>query len=443
MSLISTTEANFKQLKQDGINKKRLFILSLQHMFAMFGSTVLVPALTGLNPAVALFTSGLGTLIFHLITGGKVPAYLGSSFAFIAPIIAAQEQFGRDGAMLGIITVGVVYALMSLVIRLLGTDFFRKLLPPVVVGPVIITIGLGLAPTAKDMASEHLLTAFITLAIAISISVFARGIFKVIPILIGIMGGYIFAIFMGLVDFTPVINAAWFALPKFSLPVIDGNLKAISLVAPIALVTMVEHLGDVLAISSTVNKDFIKEPGLHRTLLGDGIATLVAGLFGGPPNTTYGENVGVLALTKVYNPLIIQLTAVIVILCSFVQKIGVLIRTIPNAVMGGIVFLLFGMIASIGLRTLVENKVDLSQNRNLVIVSVTLVVGISNLAVKAFGLEFSGMGLAALVGIILNLLLPVESDKQTAVEVEVEKSKVKRKVNKSELNSSELGYESN
>src|SRR6056297_663019 len=236
MKILKQSKENLNQLEEDGITKHRLFILALQHMFAMFGSTVLVPALTGLNPAVALFTSGLGTLIFHLITGGKVPAYLGSSFAFIAPIIAAQNQFGRDGAMLGIITVGLVYALMSLVIRLLGTEFFRKLLPPVVVGPVIITIGLGLAPTAKDMASEHLLVAAVTLAIAIGFSVLAKGIFKVIPILMGIIGGYTFAGFLGLIDFSPVTNAAWLALPDFTFPQIAGNIKALSLIAPIALV---------------------------------------------------------------------------------------------------------------------------------------------------------------------------------------------------------------
>jgi uracil permease len=434
MNLLSQTQENIKTLKEDGIKKQELIILALQHMFAMFGATVLVPSLTGLNPAVALFTSGLGTLIFHMITGGKVPAYLGSSFAFIAPIIAAKSQFGTDGAMLGIITVGIVYAVMSFVIKIVGTDFFRKLLPPVVVGPVIITIGLGLAPTAKDMASEHLLTAFVTLVIAVVISVFAKGIIKVIPILLGIIGGYIFAAFMGLVDFTPVMEASWIAFPKLSLPQIGGNLRAITLIAPIALVTMVEHLGDVLAISSTTKNDFIDDPGLHKTLLGDGIATLVAGLFGGPPNTTYGENVGVLAITKVYNPIIIQLTAVIVILSSFVQKLGVLIRTIPTAVMGGIVFLLFGMIASIGLRTLVENNVDLSNNRNLVIVSVTLLVGISNLTISAAGLEFAGMGLAALVGIIMNLLLPEDNNNQRS-ESEVLDEKLEIE--------SELRYEAN
>src|SRR6056297_3644015 len=350
MKILKQSKENLNQLEEDGITKHRLFILALQHMFAMFGSTVLVPALTGLNPAVALFTSGLGTLIFHLITGGKVPAYLGSSFAFIAPIIAAQNQFGRDGAMLGIITVGLVYALMSLIIRFIGTEFFRKLLPPVVVGPVIITIGLGLAPTAKDMASEHLLVAAVTLAIAIGFSVLAKGIFKVIPILMGIIGGYTFAGFLGLIDFSPVTNAAWLALPDFTFPQIAGNIKALSLIAPIALVTMVEHLGDVVALGTTADKNYIEDPGLHRTLLGDGIATAIAGIFGGPPNTTYGENIGVLAITKVYNPLIIEITAVIVFLSSFVQKLGMIVHTIPNAVMGGIVFLLFGMIASIGLR---------------------------------------------------------------------------------------------
>ena len=434
MNLIKQTQENLANLNEDGINNNERFILALQHMFAMFGSTVLVPSLTGLSPAVALFTSGLGTLIFHFITGGKVPAYLGSSFAFIAPIIAAKSQFGTDGAMLGIITVGIVYSIMSIVIKYVGTDFFRKLLPPVVVGPVIITIGLGLAPVAKDMASENLLTSFVTLSIAVAISVFAKGIVKVIPILLGIIGGYIFAAFMGLVDFTPVMEASWIAFPKFALPQISGNLKAITLIAPIALVTMVEHLGDVLAISSTTKNDFIEDPGLHKTLLGDGIATLMAGLFGGPPNTTYGENVGVLAITKVYNPFIIQMTAVIVILSSFVQKLGVMIRTIPVPVMGGIVFLLFGMIASIGLRTLVENQVDLSKNRNLVIVSVTLLVGISNLTISIAGLDFAGMGLAALVGIIMNLILP-DIDNKNAGEEEIEKEDLKVK--------SELSYEAN
>ncbi|MFW6381157.1 MAG: uracil-xanthine permease family protein [Bacillota bacterium] len=398
--------ANIQGLKRDNITFDKTMVLALQHMFAMFGATVLVPTLTGLSPSVALFTSGLGTLIFHFITQGKVPAYLGSSFAFIAPIIAAKNQYGTGGVMVGIVTAGLVYVAMSLFIKYLGPEFFRKLLPPVVVGPVIITIGLGLAPTAKDMANEHLLTAVVTLLITIAFSIFGRGLFKVIPILMGIIGGYLFAITQGLIDFTTVAEASWLALPEFTLPDFAGGYRAISLIAPIALVTMVEHLGDVLALGKTTKKDYITEPGLHRTLMGDGIATAIAGLFGGPPNTTYGENIGVLALTRVYNPLIIEITALIVLISSFVQKLGVLIRTIPQAVMGGIVFLLFGMIASIGLRTLVENQVDLSNNRNLIIISVILVIGISNITINIWQLEFAGMGLAALVGIFLNLVLP-------------------------------------
>lgn len=397
---------NLMELSQNNVSISEGFILALQHMFAMFGATVLVPSLTGLDPSVALFSSGLGTLIFHLITQGKVPAYLGSSFAFIAPIIAAKSAAGTGGAMVGIITAGLIYIIMAIVIKYIGSELFRKLLPPVVVGPVIITIGLGLAPTAKDMASEHMLTAAITLAIAVGFSIFARGIFKVIPILMGIIGGYIFASVMGLVDFTAVNEAAWFAFPSFTFPEMSGSLKAVSLIAPIAFVTMVEHLGDVMALGTTTKNDYITDPGLHRTLMGDGIATALAGVFGGPPNTTYGENIGVLAITKVFNPFIIEMTAVLVLISSFVDKLGALIRSIPQSVMGGIVFLLFGMIASIGLRTLVENQVDMSNNRNLVIISVVLVIGISNITLKFLGLEFAGMGLAAIVGILMNVILP-------------------------------------
>lgn len=406
MNFIQQLKKNISNLRKNNIDAGEGLILAFQHMFAMFGATILVPSLTGLNPSVALFTSGLGTLIFHLITQGKVPAYLGSSFAFIAPIIAAKTQYGTGGALLGIVTAGLIYIVIAIIIKFIGSDFFRRLLPPVVVGPVIITIGLGLAPTAKDMATKHLLTAIVTLAITIAFSVFARGIFKVIPILMGIIFGYIFAITQGLVDFTAVNEAAWFALPQFTLPNFNGGWQAVPLIAPIAFVTMVEHLGDVLALGTTTKKDYITEPGLHRTLLGDGVATAMAGMFGGPPNTTYGENIGVLALTKVYNPFIIEMTAIIVLMSSFVQKLGALIRTIPGPVMGGICFLLFGMIAAVGLRTLIENEIDLSLNRNLVIVSVILVIGISNVTIKVAGLEFSGMGLAALVGIFLNLILP-------------------------------------
>lgn len=410
-------QENVKDLRKKGLFNHRFMVLAVQHLFAMFGATILVPALTGLNPSIALFTSGLGTLLFHVITKGKVPAYLGSSFAFIAPIIAASKSFGPSGAMLGIVVVGIIYVLIATLVKIVGVEFISKLLPPIVVGPVIITIGLGLAPVAKDMAEEHLLTALITLAITVFLTLKGKGILKIIPIFLGIIGGYIFAFSIGLVDLTPIQEAAWISLPQFTMPTFTGNLGAITLLAPIALVTVVEHLGDVLALGKTVGEDYIEEPGLHRTLLGDGIATMLAGFFGGPPNTTYGENIGVLALTGVHNPIIIQGAAVLVLTISFIGKFGAVIQTIPPAVMGGIVFLLFGMIASVGLRTLLENEIDLQNKRNLIIISVILVAGLSNLTIAPAGMEFSGMGLAALVGIILNLILPQDNLRNESVEI--------------------------
>ncbi|MFW6287829.1 MAG: uracil-xanthine permease family protein [bacterium] len=431
MNFIQQTRSNLKDLKSKQFPAYQVIILALQHMFAMFGATILVPALTGLDPAVALFTSGLGTLVFHVINKGKVPAYLGSSFAFIAPIIAAVSDSGVAGAMVGIIGAGVVYIIIAILIKLIGSGFFKKLLSPVVVGPVIITIGLGLAGVAKDWsttipdaASFHLtpevlanytesnvfITALITLVVAVSFTIFAKGLFKVIPILLGIIAGYIFAATQGMVNFELIQNAPLFSLPNFTFPDFSNSINAISLITPIALVTMVEHLGDIVALGKTTDKDYVKEPGLHRTLIGDGVATALAGLFGGPPNTTYGENIGVLAITKVYNPLIIQLTALFVLCFSFIGKIGAFIQTIPAPVMGGIAFLLFGLIASIGLRTLKEHDVDLSHNRNLVIISIILMIGISGISVSFWKLTFSGMGLAALVGIILNLIFPAAHD---------------------------------
>ncbi len=404
------------------LTRPKMLILGVQHLFAMFGATILVPRLTGLDPGVALFTSAVGTLLFQLITGGKVPAYLGSSFAFIAPITAASTAFGVQGAMLGCIIAGLVYIAMATLIKVIGVNFINRFLPPVVVGPVIIVIGLGLAPVAKDMASANLKIAFFTLAVTIGISIFAKGIFKIIPILIGIVSGYIVSMIFGLVDFTQIQNATWLAAPNFTflnVSKIGANLGAIALIAPIAIVTMVEHLGDVLALGKTTGKNFIKDPGLHRTLLGDGIATALAGIFGGPPNTTYGENIGVLAITKVYNPIVVQIAAIIVLILSFIPKVGAFIQTIPTAVMGGIVILLFGMIASIGMRTLIENSIDLSATRNLVIVSTILVFGISGLAIPIKeGLEFGGMGLAAIVGILLNLILP-QSKQTTNIKEEI------------------------
>lgn len=398
--------------------------LSFQHVFAMFGATILVPLLTGLDPAVTLFTSGLGTLIFHLMTKGKVPAYLGSSFAFIAPIIAATKAYGVRGAFTGMIAAGLVYVAVFIIISLTGIDWIERILPSVVVGPVVMIIGLSLAPTAIQEAQKDLPTALVTAALVIIFSMFGKGFMKVIPILLGTIGGYIFAIFRGLVDFSPVAKASWIAIPKFSFlighsPVLAWG--AVTLIAPLALVAIIEDLGHVLVIGNIVDKDLIKDPGFHRVMLGNGLATSIAALFGGPPSTTYGENIGVLAMTKVYSSRVIEGAAVIAILLSFIQKIGALIQVIPQAVMGGVTIILFGMIAAAGIRTLVENKVDFSDSRNLIIASVILTLGVGGIKIGSGNFVFEGVGPATLAGIILNLVLP----RIKLTKPEDEKSKVK------------------
>ncbi|AGB18009.1 solute carrier family 23 protein [Thermoanaerobacterium thermosaccharolyticum] len=398
--------------------------LSFQHVFAMFGATILVPLLTGLDPAVTLFTSGLGTLIFHLMTKGKVPAYLGSSFAFIAPIIAATKAYGVRGAFTGMIAAGLVYVAVFIIISLTGIDWIERILPSVVVGPVVMIIGLSLAPTAIQEAQKDLPTALVTAALVIIFSMFGKGFMKVIPILLGTIGGYIFAIFRGLVDFSPVLKASWIAVPKFSFLVGHSPVLAwgaVTLIAPLALVAIIEDLGHVLVIGNIVDKDLIKDPGFHRVMLGNGLATSIAALFGGPPSTTYGENIGVLAMTKVYSSRVIEGAAVIAILLSFIQKIGALIQVIPQAVMGGVTIILFGMIAAAGIRTLVENKVDFSDSRNLIIASVILTLGVGGIKIGSGNFVFEGVGPATLAGIILNLVLP----KIKLTKPKGEKSKVK------------------
>ncbi|ADL67903.1 solute carrier family 23 protein [Thermoanaerobacterium thermosaccharolyticum] len=398
--------------------------LSFQHVFAMFGATILVPLLTGLDPAVTLFTSGLGTLIFHLMTKGKVPAYLGSSFAFIAPIIAATKAYGVRGAFTGMIAAGLVYVAVFIIISLTGIDWIERILPSVVVGPVVMIIGLSLAPTAIQEAQKDLPTALVTAALVIIFSMFGKGFMKVIPILLGTIGGYIFAIFRGLVDFSPVLKASWIAVPKFSFLVGHSPVLAwgaVTLIAPLALVAIIEDLGHVLVIGNIVDKDLIKDPGFHRVMLGNGLATSIAALFGGPPSTTYGENIGVLAMTKVYSSRVIEGAAVIAILLSFIQKIGALIQVIPQAVMGGVTIILFGMIAAAGIRTLVENKVDFSDSRNLIIASVILTLGVGGIKIGLGNFVFEGVGPATLAGIILNLVLP----KIKLTKPKGEKSKVK------------------
>lgn len=402
--------------------------LSVQHLFAMFGATVLVPILTGMNPSLALLTSGLGTLLFQLFTRGKVPAYLGSSFAYIAPIIAVQSTLGSErwlGAAQGaIIVVGLVYAAVALIIAKAGTDWLDRVMPPVVIGSVIVVIGMGLAPVGIQMAGlctgaecgkefvsiaqTDVQIALVTLAATIVAAVILRGFFAVIPVLIGIVAGYLYAALVGAVDFEPLRAAAWIGLPwatgGYALPTFDW--VAISLVVPAAMVTIAEHLGDVFVLSKVVGREFYKDPGLTRTLLGDGLATSLAGLLGGPPNTTYGENVGVLAITRVYSTAVIRLAAVFAILLAFVPKLGAFLQTIPTPVMGGISLVLFGIIASSGIRTLVESGIDFGDKRNLIIASVVLGIGIGGAELGFGRVTFSGMALAALVGVVLNLLLP-------------------------------------
>ena len=410
----------------------QLITLSFQHMFAMFGSTILVPQLVGLSPAIALLTSGIATIIFLLITKFQVPAYLGSSFAFIAPILVAVGGLDESGkamnpgnAMIGAVLVGVVYGVVSLVIWKSGHKWIMKLLPAIVVGPVIMVIGLGLSGTAVDMAMNitnadtglkeysftHFSAALVTLFTAIICTVFFKNIISTMPILIGLVVGYIYSIIIGIVDFTPIKEAKMFASPDFLIPgvhydfVITTNILLV--MVPIVIVTISEHIGHQLVLGKVVERDYIKEPGLHRSLLGDGLGTFVSALIGGPPKTTYGENIGVLAITRIYSVYVILGAAVVAILLSFFGKAMAIISTIPTAVLGGVSILLFGIIAASGLRMLVDAKVDFGNSRNLVIASVILVIGIGGAKlIVTESLSIEGMALAAIIGVVLNLILP-------------------------------------
>ena len=379
-------------------------IVGAQFLFVAFGATVLVPLLVGLDPSVALFTAGVGTLIFHLVTKGKVPVFLGSSFAFIAPIIKATELYGLPGTLSGLVAVGAVYGIMSLLVRLRGVGFITRLFPPVVVGPVIMLIGLSLAGTGVDMAKSNWLLAIIALCTTVVVSLFGKGLLKLIPIFAGIIVGYISACLMGLVDFQPVLDASWFALPAFVRP--EFSWQAILFMVPVAIAPVIEHIGDIYAISEVTGKEYVKDPGLHRTMLGDGLACVAASLMGGPPVTTYSEVTGAVSLTKISDPSVLRIAGLFGILFSVLGKISALLKTIPEAVLGGIMLLLFGTIASVGVNTLVKNQVDMGDTRNLVISSLILTIGIGG-AELAFGsFTIGGIGLAALVGVILNLVIP-------------------------------------
>ena len=397
-------------------------ILGVQMLFVAFGALVLVPLLTGLAPSIALFTAGAGTLLFHFITGGKVPIFLASSFAFIAPIQFAMKQFGPGPTCGALFCAGLVYLIFSGMALVGGREMLNRYLPPIVTGPVIMVIGLKLAPVAVGMTrsfasggpadGKAMLLASCSLLTAVAAVMFGKKFLSLIPILCGIVVGYLVSLAMGVVDFTSVREAAWFQIPwtlamekgSFARPVFD--VAAILYMLPVALAPAIEHVGDILAISSVTGKDYLKSPGLHRTLLGDGLATSLAGILGGPPNTTYSEVTGAVALTKAYDPVLMRVAAVAAILLAFVGKLGAVLLTIPGPVMGGIMLLLFGMIAAIGVNSLVKSRVDMSRSRNLVIASIILTTGIGDMTVSCGRFCLGGIGLAGLVGVLLNLVLP-------------------------------------
>jgi len=394
-------------------------ILGLQFLFVAFGALVLVPILTGLDPSVALFTAGIGTLVFQFVNRGAVPPiFLASSFAFIAPISYGVQTWGIAATMSGLFAAGFLYVILSFLIRLKGDNFIHKLLPAIVVGPVIMSIGLILSPVAVNLAmgktgdgsivlipfENAIVISMIALFVTVFISLLGKGMFKLIPILAGIIIGYLVALFYGVVDFSAISNAAWFSIPNFTAP--EFNWEAIIFILPIAIAPAIEHIGDMLAISNVTKQDYLKKPGLKNTLLGDGLATSVAALFGGPPNTTYSEVTGAVTVTKAYNPAIMTWAAFFAISLAFVGKIGAVLSTIPTPVMGGIMLLLFGIIATLGISTLIKDNTDFTCPRNMIIVSMILVFSIGGMTFNFGGVPFSGIGLGALVGIFLNLVLP-------------------------------------
>lgn len=414
---------------QDKPTFPQWLLLSVQHLFTMFGSTVLVPLLIGMNPSIALFSSGVGTLVYILCTRAKIPAYLGSSFAFIMTMQALMKSEGYPAVGQGAIAAGLVYVIISLIIGKFGSQWVDKVLPPVVVGPIVIVIGLSLATTAANDAMfnnnhydlKYFGVAIFTLVATIIFNMFLRGFSSMIPVLLGIIVGYIFAAFMGIVDLSGVAAAKWFSLPAFDVMFVNYDFKwypgAIIGMAPIAFVTMTEHMGHVMVLNKLTKRNFFKNPGLHRTLLGDGLSSVIAGFVGGPPTTSYGENIGVLAMTKIHSVWVLAGAAFFAILFSFCGKIAALIQSIPTPVIGGISFLLFGMIAANGLRILVDNKINFEAKRNLIITAVILVVGIGGTYLKLGNFQLTSIALSTIFGIVLNLILP----KKAASEAEHEK----------------------
>ena len=403
-----------------GMGVGKIILLGMQHTFAMFGATVLVPLLTGLNVSTTLLMAGLGTLLFHFITKGKVPAFLGSSFAFlggyaaVAPLIGTQPNVEMlPYASGGVFVAGLVYVVLATCIKVFGVKKVMRFFPPVVTGPIIISIGLILAPSAITNCQENWMLAIIALGVIIICNIWGKGMIKIIPIMLGIIISYIVALIIGEVNFSELTTSEIIALPIQSTTFAKFDMSAIITIVPIALATMMEHIGDISAIGATTGKNYIANPGLHRTLIGDGVATSLSALFGGPANTTYGENTGVLALTKVYDPLVMKIAAVFAIILSFFPVVASLIRSIPVAIIGGVSLILYGMISAVGIRNVVENRIDFTESRNLIIAAVILVsaLGFNNIGgisfmVASTTINLSGLAIAAIAGILLNAILP-------------------------------------
>ena len=404
--------------RQLGVPK--MIILGVQHTFAMFGATVLVPLLTGLNVSTTLLCAGLGTLLFHLITKGKVPAFLGSSFAFLGgfAIVAPMAADGTPNTEMlpyacgGVVFAGLVYLVMSLLITVFGIGRIMRFFPPVVTGPIIIAIGLILAPSAITNCATNWLLAFVALGTVVVCNIWGKGMVKILPILLGVLVSYVVALVTGAVDFAPIAQADWFGIPVHTSALAKFDISAILTIMPIALATMMEHIGDIAAISATTGKNYIREPGLNKTLLGDGLATSMAGFLGGPANTTYGENTGVLALSRVYDPRVIRIAAVLAIVVSFCPKFAELVHAMPTATIGGVSLVLYGMISAVGVRNVVENRVDFTKSRNVIIAALILGLAIGITYSEAGSIHiagdvsFSGLATAAIVGILLNAVLP-------------------------------------
>lgn len=396
----------------DQLSPTRQVVVGVQYLFVAFGATVLVPLLVGLDPSAALFSAGIGTLIFHLITKGKVPIFLGSSFAFIAPIVSATELYGLSGALLGIVGVAFVYFVMSALIKLFGTKFINRLFPEVVIGPVIMLIGLSLSSSAVKMAEGNWPLAAISLATAIVVTLYGRGLIKLIPIFCGIIVGYLVDLIFFDIDFSGIEAAGWFSLPQLTFPE-KFSWAPIIYMIPVAIAPVIEHIGDIYVVNSVTGKNFVKDPGLHRTMLGDGLACLVASFLGGPPVTTYSEVTGAMSLTKVTAPRVLRISAVTAIVFSMIGKVSAFLKSIDTAILGGIMLLLFGTIAGAGINNLLNSRVNLSSSRNIVIISVTLTTGIGGAVLSMGRFTLGGIGLSAIIAVLLNLILPeTEADRR-------------------------------